>query len=206
MRCSDFIRQRPAANFHHAIRLASYLGTELNLFVSINFTLTNCEPDKTTIAFRKVRTAFGKWVTRPRACEQEYKVAPTFVWVIENADGCLNAHWLVYVPECRHTDFTTRLPAWIESAAGDIHHARAIHIQSAKTPTAAGKYMLKGMHPMLARNFGIEHVYQGWVTGKRIGTSKNLGATQRRRWIRLGKYPPPKQWVPFKYAQYAKAS
>ena len=195
-KASDLIRHLPARNLHHGIRLASSLGLDLNLFISINFTLTDCPAEKTDIAFAQIRTHFGKWITRPRKTESGYQAPPTFVWVIENPDGCLNAHWLVHVPSARQDEFQTKLDKWLGAAAGTVYSEKAVHIEPAKTPTAVGKYMLKGMHPALARQFAIDHVYQGWVTGKRIGCSKNVGPAQVVEMRKQGRYRPARRWVP----------
>jgi len=143
---SDFIKHLPARNVHHAIRLSFSLGLPLNLFVSINFSLTNCSADSTDTAFAKIRERFGKWITRPRKAASEHQAPPTFVWVIENPDGCLNAHWLVHVPAARQDEFQEKLDSWLGAAAGTIYSDKALHVQPAKTPTAVGKYMLKGMN------------------------------------------------------------
>jgi hypothetical protein len=198
-KASDLIKHLPARNLHHGIRLASSLGLDLNLFISINFSLTNCPEEKTDIAFAQIRAHFGKWITRPRKTASGPQAPPTFVWVIENPAGCLNAHWLVHVPAARQDEFQTKLDKWLGAAAGMVYSEKAIHVQPAKTPTAVGKYMLKGMHPALARQFAIEHVYQGWVTGKRIGCSKNVGPSRLAEMRKQGKHPPARRWVPGKW-------
>jgi hypothetical protein len=195
-KASDFIKHLPARNLHHGIRLASSLGLTLNLFVSINFSLTDCPEDSVDIAFAKVREHYGKWIRRPRKAASEHQAPPTFVWVIENPDGCLNAHWLLHVPAARLDEFPTKLDRWLGAAAGTVYSDKAIHIEPAITPTAVGKYMLKGEYPSLAREFGIRPVYQGWVTGKRIGCSKNVGPYQVAEMRKQGKHPPARRWVP----------
>jgi hypothetical protein len=186
----------PARNIHHGIRLAASLGLDLNLFVSLNFSLTTCPAERACDAFAQVRALFGKWVTRPPRTMHLHQAPPTFVWVIENSEGCLNAHWLVHVPQARQKEFAAKLDAWFGAAVGDVHSDRAIHIRPAPQPMAAGRYMLKGMHPALARRFNIEHVYQGWVFGKRVGHSKNVGPGQVAEMRRQGRYRPARRWVP----------
>ena len=63
--------------------------------------------------------------------------------------------------------------------------------------------MLKGMHPHLASLFGISYEHQGWITGKRIGISRNLGPAQVRKMRKLGKFPPAKRFIPHLYANLA---
>jgi hypothetical protein len=98
-RASDLIGLRPSRNVHLGVRLARTLGFELNQFVSFNFTQTACPPENADLAFAKLRASFGKWARRPGKSSWAAAVPPTFVWVIENPNDCLNAHWLVHVPE-----------------------------------------------------------------------------------------------------------
>lgn len=198
-RASDYIRRIPARNLHHGIRLAESIGLPLNLFVSINFALTSCPEDRVSLDFQRVRAAFGKWVTRPHKKDAIHKAPPTYVWVIENQAGCLNAHWLVHVPRARQKEFRQLLTKWLENATGEIYDTRAIDIKLARKVKGVGRYMLKGMHPAMARNFAIEHEYQGWVTGRRIGHSKNIGPVQLQHMRRLGKHPPARRWIHGKY-------
>jgi hypothetical protein len=200
-RATDYIRQIPARNLHHAIRLADSKGLSLNTFVSINFSLTACPEEETDLAFQKIRFTFGKWVSRPSREAAEHKAPPTFVWVIENQSNCLNAHWLVHLPAARREDFQERLPAWLESAAGLVHSPNAIDMRPASNPKGAGCYMLKGMYPSMAQNFGIEAEYQGWVTGRRIGHSKNLGPVQLGIMRSLGKHPRARPFILGLYGQ-----
>jgi hypothetical protein len=59
--------------------------------------------------------------------------------------------------------------------------------------------MLKGMYPSMARYFDIRPEYQGWVTGRRIGHSKNIGPVALGNMRRAGKHPPARRWIPGKY-------
>jgi hypothetical protein len=197
-KASDLIRLLPSRNLHHGIRLAARLFLPLNLFVSINFALTDCPEENTDIAFAKLRAQFGKWVRRPQKADRGTEAPPTFVWVIENQNGILNSHWLVHVPTARHSEFTAKLPEWLRVATGKVHSVTAIDIRPAHTPMAVEKYMLKGLHPTLARTFNIDHIPQGWVTGKRIGHSKNIGPVQVAEMRRQGVYPPARRWIPYK--------
>lgn len=197
-RASDQIKLLPSRNLHHGIRLAARLFLPLNLFVSFNFSLTDCPEEQTDLAFAQLRAAFGKWARRPQKADLGIEVPPTFVWVIENQSGILNAHWLVHVPTARQAEFAAKLPEWLAAAAGKVHSVSAIHIRTAPTPMAAEKYMLKGLNPTLARMFNIDSSPQGWVTGRRIGHSKNLGPVQIARKRKEGIYPPARRWIPNK--------
>jgi hypothetical protein len=199
---SDLIRLLPASNLHHGIRQAARLGLDLNLFVSINFSLTSCVAEETDRSFAGIRAKFGKWVQHPRKDALGHEAPPTFVWVLENPDNCMNAHWLVHVPLARQQEFSAKLDKWLNAATGGVHSDKAIHVRSAPTPTAAEKYMLKGMHPSLAKVFRIQYENQGWVTGKRVGHSLNVGPGRRVEMRELGIYPPARKWVPWPLAKY----
>jgi hypothetical protein len=103
------------------------------------------------------------------------------------------------VPSVRQAEFLTKLPEWLEAAAGQVYTPQAIHVRTPTNPRGAGKYMLKGMYPSMALNFDIRHEYQGWVTGRRIGHSKNLGPVELGRLRRAGKHPPARRYIPGKY-------
>ena len=205
-RQSDYIRQIPARNLHHAIRLAESKNLPLNLLVSINFSLTTCPEELVDRALQSIRNAFGKWITRPGRRAGLPRALPAFVWVIENKDGCLNAHWLVHVPASRHDDFFTRVSVWLEQAVGVIKDTRALHIQEAVNPKGLGRYMLKGMYPSLARYFEIRSEYQGWVTGRRIGHSRSLGPVEAARMRDQGLHPKAQRWRVGKYESKCGAS
>jgi hypothetical protein len=171
----------------------------LNLFISLNFSLTACPETLVDVAFQQIRTAFGKWITRPKKEAAALKAPPTYVWVIENQNGCLNAHWMPHIPAARENEFRARLPKWLEEATGMVYSPQAIDIRPAHNPKGSGRYMLKGMYRTTAENFGIRHEYQGWVTGRRIGHSKNIGPVQLDHMRHLGKHPPARRWIHGKY-------
>jgi hypothetical protein len=198
-RASDYIRQLPARNLHHGIRLAESKGYGLNTFVTFCFSLTGCPEEQTDKAFQKIRTNYGKWITRPSKDVARYKAPPTFVWVIENKDCCLNAHWMVHVPTTRQNEFQDKVEEWLNSATGIIYSDKAIDIKQVTNPKGLEKYMLKGMFPTVARDFGINPEYQGWVTGRRIGHSKNIGPVQVARMRKQGKFPRAIRWIQNKY-------
>lgn len=194
-RQSDLIREGASRNIHLGVRLARAIGLELNLFVSFNFSLTSCDPKCADLAFAKLRAAFGKWATRPSQNFMTTKVPPTFVWVIENPNECLNAHWLVHVPVERQAEFRQNLGKWFKNAFGDVYSDRAVNVKTITNADGLKAYLLKGLHPSLAKRFGISHVYQGWVHGRRAGHSRNIGPMQVKRWRRLKVFPPAQRWI-----------
>ena len=198
-KASDYIRQLPARNLHHGIRLAESKGYALNTLVTLCFSLTKCPEKQTDQAFQKIRTNFGKWITRPSKHVAKYKAPPTFVWVIENKEGCLHAHWMVHVPLARENEFRNKVEEWLKCSTGMIYDDKAIDIKQVTNPKGLEKYLLNGMYPTVARDFGITPEYQGWVTGRRIGHSKNLGPVQVAHMRKQGKFPRAIRWIQNKY-------
>lgn len=179
-RRSHHIRRQQATNIKPAIRLAEKRGVPLNRFVTINFTNLGCDEASVSNAFAKIRERFARWLrsgstkTNPQAA--------AFVWVIENGGGHLAAHWLVHVPDARLIDFQNRLRGWVCKATGTAAiEGTALDIKRAGTPLGAGKYMMKGIDPAYADFYGITHVPQGLVHGKRCGFSQSLGPTSCRQ-------------------------
>lgn len=189
-RKSHYINRKPAANLLHAVNLAERLGRPLNYLATINFTHTSCPSDEVSGCFEKLRdNYFTPWLRR---CSRRLPIAgpPTFIWVIENANGHLNAHWLVHLPQGRTNDFKVRLPIWLAKVAGGVKTDKAIDIKRALTPKGAAKYMVKGMDPVYAPLYRIEASEQGLVHGNRSNFSRCLGPSVRKRLQAEGKMPP----------------
>ncbi|TXJ07803.1 MAG: hypothetical protein E6Q29_09655 [Alicycliphilus sp.] len=180
VRLSHHIRRQQATNIKPAIRLAEKRETPLNHFVTINFTHLECDEATVSDVFAAIRERFGRWLRGGSA--KEKRRAAAFVWVIENGGGHLAAHWLVHVPDSRRADFEARLLGWVskETGVADIE-GTALDVKFARTPLGAGKYMMKGIDPAFAAFYGITHVPQGQVHGKRCGFSQSLGPSSCRR-------------------------
>jgi hypothetical protein len=191
-RWNDMIRQIPSRNFHLGIRLARKIGLGLNVFITFNFALTSVDVDpiRAGKAFAHLRAAYCRWARRKGDA-----VPPTFVWVFENPSDCLHAHWVVHVPRERQRDFKANLSKWLKDAAGEVYSDKAIKVKPVKNDEGLKAYLLKGLHPSIAKVFGIRHVYQGRFWGRRIGHSKNLGPVQVRKWRDLGVFPAAKRWI-----------
>jgi hypothetical protein len=186
-RISHIINRKPGAHLLNAINLAQRIGRKLNHFVTLNFDHTDCPPEAASRQFEKLRdNYFGPWLRRDGP---QPPTPPTFVWSIENEGACA-AHWLVHIPDGRLADFKRRLPAWLNAVAGEVRCPSAIHTRDAPTPGGAGKYMVKAIDPVYAPLYGIRHVPQGVVHGKRSGFSRCLGPSVRRRMQQAGEMPP----------------
>lgn len=192
-RRTHFINRKPAANLLHAVNVAEILGRSLNYLATINFAHTACPPEKASEVFEKLRdNYFGPWMRRcgPQGRKEP---PPTFIWTMENAGGCVNAHWLVHLPDGRIEDFRKRLPIWLEKVAGDVAPEQAIDIRKAPTPRGAVKYMIKGIDPFYAVLYGIRQSDQGEVIGNRSNFSRSLGPAVKKALQAEGKMKPTRR-------------
>ncbi len=192
LRRSDGINLKPAGNVYHAPRIAEAIGLPLNYLATINFGLTQLEPDDISGAFSRLRSNhFNKWAGRPPRAAKTLAVPPTFTWVLENEGNHVgvHAHWLVHIPDGRLADFKQRLPIWVTKVAGEFDAGlRVIDVREADTPNRAARYLLKGGRHGVSAFYGARATPQGDVTGKRCGTSENLGRSAKVRLRAEGRY------------------
>lgn len=199
---SQYIGRRGGRTLFHGLRLSRSLLVEPNLFVTIRFWETSLTISEMGEAFLQMRRKFVRWIQNPSRHFADSAASPTFLWVLENPEdkGHFHAHWLVHVPETRHSDFTAKLNGWLKSVAPNIYTPEPIHIEPVDALLGLGSYLLKGQFPAIARYYGIEPKYQGWIPGrKRSGCSKNLGPTQHKETWQAGKHKRPETWNPNKY-------
>ena len=104
---------------------------------------------------------------------------------------------MVHVPREHHADFKANLQKWLEDAVGDVYSEKAIKVKRVTNAEGLKAYLLKGLHPSLAKLFGIRYENQGWVYGRRIGHSKNIGPVQVKKWRDLRMFPPAKRWITY---------
>jgi hypothetical protein len=182
--CRDFRRThyidwRQARNFRNAIHYADKrlveFGRPLNTFATINFGHIACPPEAVSAIFEKLRdNHFVRWL-RYGTSDLSY-----YVWVIENAGGNTHVHWVLHLPKSLRAAFEIKIAEWLGRVAGTITcRESAIKIQTVTNLRGLGLYLLKGMDPRYAARFGVKHVPQGLVYGKRCGISKSLGPASR---------------------------
>jgi hypothetical protein len=174
------IGRKPAANLHHATRVADRIGRPLNQFVTINYSLTACPPREASAAFRRLLASwYARWLRRHRKLKG--RCPPTHVWVFEAAGGQVAVHWAVHIPRGLVREFRRSLPLWIAATVGEpVPHDTVKH-RSIYNVTGLKRYVLKGMDPHFAPLWKIRPVPQGLIVGKRSGFSRNLGPTARAR-------------------------
>jgi hypothetical protein len=189
-RQTNHINRKPAGNLYHAVRIADAIGTPLNVFVTINFNLTDCHPEGMSDRFEALRCDyFGPWTRRPPRKLKRERDPCAYVWVLENAGGCANLHWLLHVPADRKADFAKRLPQWLAAIGVQITDDAAILIEPAAKPKVLAYYLLKGINPPNAGSYGVKFCSpQGTIVGKRSGFSRSLGPTVKARLRAEGQY------------------
>lgn len=186
VRQSRHIDRRQVQTLRRGLRFAGDLGRAPNLFVTLQFGMTACEPENVSSAFEKLRDHhFTRWLrhlaTRPGAPDYG---PPIYAWVVEQAANLTHVHWLVYVPPALQAAFRAKLRPWLVKVGGMILDEDAIDVRPADTPSKAGLYLAKGIHPNHAKKHGVRYTsFQGVIHGKRCGVSKSIGpAAIRRHW------------------------
>ena len=189
VRQSTSISRRQATNTRPAILLAEQLGLELNYVVTINFTLAGFDEHSASAKFSGLRERFVRWARRNLKRSKIKQFRPAFLWVLENT-GHVAGHWLMHIPAERLDEFKTALEKWIVRVGGNIDDPNTIDVREAYNPLGFRKYMLKGIDPVFAPLYRIDHVPQGIIHGKRFGYSMSIGPSQslkhgtKKRWRR----------------------
>lgn len=173
------IGRKPAANIHHATRLAERIGYPLNQFVTINYSKTQCPPEEATAAFRNLLSDwFARWLRRHPKNKKRWR--PAYVYVFEAAGDQIAVHWLVHIPRGLIREFWRLVPEWVTATAGTIDSPAAIKHRRIYGLIGAKRYILKGMDPHFAHIWKIRPTPQGLITGRRSGFSRSLGPAARR--------------------------
>jgi hypothetical protein len=105
------------------------------------------------------------------------------IWVREvGRHDAPHVHILIFVPPwLMDGDFQSALERAFEPEGGPTHD-KAIFIQPAGNPRGKLLYMLKGLRPKDAKEFGVRASFQGEVEGKRVAVTENIGSRARQRY------------------------
>ncbi len=192
-RRSRYINRKPAANLLHAVNVAECLGRPLNTMVTFNFAHTACAAETESRKFELLRdNYFVPWLRRVRKGVAP-SGPPTYIWVMENANGCPNAHWLLHIPKERLADLQAKLPQWLAAVTGTVYDDQAIDVRAAPKPKGAAKYMTKGIDPLYAPLYRINWSDQGEIVGNRSNFSKCLRPSVRKHLQQTGQMPPTRR-------------
>ncbi len=177
-RVSHHINRRPSSNLHHATKYASQIGLPLSHFVTVNFTQMDI-PDRLVVQIwqKFVSQRFSPWLRR----SLEHSVSPTYVWVAEAAGACTSIHWLVHIPKMDVDAFKSKIRHWFESLLPAEIPVNAIDVKLIDNIVGLKRYILKGSEEHYISHYGINHVPQGCVYGRRAAHSRNLGPVARKR-------------------------
>lgn len=105
------------------------------------------------------------------------------VWALESPAGIQHVHIVLHVPEALTRRFTKRLRGWLK-LAGIPRRAGTVRSKPVGDLKDRLGYILKGTEERACRALRnellITHIPQGYVIGKRCGTSQAIGAAARR--------------------------
>lgn len=175
MKPSTVIRSRQTREILRAGRHAWAIERDLNFFVVINFVTPPGDDLRPQRLFREVRRKAQSWLYQKR--RRRYVDPLTDIRTWENK-GVAHVNWAIHVPEWLHDEFLEKLPVWIEKALGGLSDG-CYSVQPVFNLNGLMRYMLKGSQK--AGSFGIRHVPQGEVWGRRAVAATCLGRAARGR-------------------------
>lgn len=179
----------------HAVRCATWKRRPINTAITINFTALGLEEAEASDCFISIRTSLRRRWKR----EHEVKGRPIGtlddVHAHENPDGGgRHVHWGIHRPaDMTRDEFDREIIRRVRKQARRPFDPAAVLIQHDDVvggPGSWAKYILKGTDPTYGPHLFIRTEPQGWLTGRRTGTSRSLGKTARTAagWSR--KSPP----------------
>ena len=187
------IGQKAAQTLYYAELQARRIGFPITLSITINFSLLGVRPDQATKMFGHIRNRrFAPWARRPSARHGTWSCPPTYSYGFENSRGGVaftnpdgehnvHVHWAAHVPEPRQQDFRDRLHDWVtEIASSQDWPENALKVKLIEVPGLVAVYPVKGASRLIAEFYGKEHEPQGFIFGRRTGTTLNIGPAKRR--------------------------
>jgi hypothetical protein len=181
-----YLSRRAAENLMDALSFAETIGFPLNVSVDINWVMFGgTTHDRIRLA--RLQERVSKWCVR-----RDFPL--TMIWVREvGGYGAPHVHILLHVLPwlAANGEFELALNRAVEPEGGP-NHDQAIRVRPAYDPEGKLRYMLKGLRRKDAALLGVRRTsYQGEITGKRAGTTENIGRRARDRyWIREGRSTP----------------
>lgn len=162
------------------------MGTPLTRWVIINFEKPPAGdeflPQRQFCAIRK--KAWSWWANHRSKGNVEGPFSDCRIW--ECPDDFLHVNWLLRVPDTLLPEFQKKLEKWVAKVLPD-NVPNALYEGEIFNVNGLLKYTLKGTDATKADRFGIDHVDQGEVWGRRAVASMNLGKAARERDWETGK-------------------
>jgi hypothetical protein len=181
LRETEHINRRVTQSAFRAFDYAKVAGPRLNTYVVINIRDT-AERGATT-AFEKIRHKFRDWLGR-RAKLAGADVPPIYVFAFENPNGLIHVNWAVHIPEKLATEFSAKLPKWVEKVQGKVEPFD-IDIQPVESnyDKRLAKYIFKGTDPHFVTHFHLQDIHepQGKIWGRRAAVSQAIGIRARKK-------------------------
>ncbi|MBY2975524.1 hypothetical protein HF275_38415, partial [Rhizobium leguminosarum] len=109
---------------------------------------------------------------------QRFVDALTDIRTWENKSGIIHANWALHIPAWLQDEFLEKLPVWIAKVLGSLVDG-CYSVQPVFNLNGLMRYMLKGTQK--ANRFGIRHVPQGEIWGRRAVAATCLGRAARER-------------------------
>jgi len=172
-----YIGRRGTRTLLHAPRTARAIGRELNVFVTVRLWQLGCDEWTAAKHTRAIRSDwFARWSRRDaKGGIFPKNGAPTHTGVIE-ADGGVHMHWMLHIRPENIDWFKQSLSARLKRQFKLTELPEgALDIRSAPNPEGLKLYFAKSVEPRYGRAWGIRPGGGGYVNGRRVWTSLNLG-------------------------------
>lgn len=173
---STTIRSRQTREILRAGRHAWKIERDLNLYVVVNFNAPAGDELRPQKLFREIRRKVQSWMYYKRRVRFMDPLTDIRTW--ENRNGIYHVNWALHVPAEFQDEFRAKLPIWVEKALGYLSTG-CYAVTDVYNINALMRYMLKGTQK--AATFGIKHVPQGEVYGRRAAAATCLGKAARVR-------------------------
>jgi hypothetical protein len=170
LRGTSFINEKAVQNLLNAFQFAKSQGFPLNLAVTVQWALAP-SPDRPLLRQAKLLERAAKWGHRR-------KIPLVYLWVMERVAGAQpHSHIMLHMPTEYRAEFRHMLRyAWIVPSPP----ARLVRCQALPNPQGKLQYLLKGSETAVAEALGFAPKPQGFICGKRCGTSESVGKKARR--------------------------
>lgn len=174
-----------AENAIQAVGYADQIGLFLNRHMTISWEHAQC--------IGRVQDIQGVFLERFSKWIRYHGGIPAYIWSIENGPVLgHHSHIFCHVPLDLARGFKKMVPAWIDGDVDQDGATKTFKVTTIKYGAGVNRlnrlkgvmrYILKGLEEDAALLLGIEPRYDkaGVVTGKRIGTSENIGRAARNK-------------------------
>jgi hypothetical protein len=177
---------RQASNIMEAVAFAKSICLPLVAHLTIHWGLTDVGDDPDGTLFAKLREGLDKWL-------QRRGIAFNGAWSRERQSGgvsdVVHCHLLFHLPVAyragsRLREVEAAITRLVKRHGNDYWADQVIKLViHDEPPYPDGKYLIKGGGPKIWKKFGVRKEHrrlQGPISGKRCGTTQNIGPAARR--------------------------